>query len=234
MPIDREGVTKFNLDYKQNAFQKTPGFDHLNAWRSLLFRLKLIGQDPQRYDGYAFGNVSLAVSSTQTNISPHSSFIITGTQTGNLEHASEQDYALVIESFLHENRIIAEGPHKPSSEALTHASVYTQDHQVTCVMHVHCPEIWAHTRTLKIPAISSEICYGTPEMAKAVGELFRSNAFKDIKLFSMLGHQDGIVSFGYSTEEAGQTLVKYLARALSENPQLDPLECAFFRLSCAD
>lgn len=170
----------------------------------------MIGQDPQRYGGLGYGNVSRRLESS----GQEGAFVISGTQTGALEHLAAHHYCIVQEAWPEENGIVAEGPVKPSSEALTHAAVYAADASIHSVIHVHCPEIWACSQTLQIPAVSARIAYGTPAMAAAVRLLFRSGTLREKFLFSMLGHADGLVSFGMTVEEAAQSLIKHLALAL--------------------
>ena len=50
-------------------------------------------------------------------------------------------------------------------------------------------------------------------MAREVERLWRRSALPDLKIFAMGGHEDGIVAFGRSAEEAGEVTLRYLARA---------------------
>ena len=51
-------------------------------------------------------------------------------------------------------------------------------------------------------------------MAIAVEQLFQSGKLKQTSLFTMLGHEDGVVSFGRNMPEAACELIKYLALAI--------------------
>jgi hypothetical protein len=53
------------------------------------------------------------------------------------------------------------------------------------------------------------------EMAEAVAQLFSSGQLKPLPLFSMLGHEDGIVAFGDSLPTAATILITHLAKALA-------------------
>jgi hypothetical protein len=53
--------------------------------------------------------------------------------------------------------------------------------------------------------------YGSPEMAQEVARLFREEAVQEQGIFGMAGHEDGIITFGKSVEEAGAVLLNYLA-----------------------
>ena len=211
---EQEGVVKYRLWYKPEKAVETPQIHQINDWRSILFRLNLIGQDPDRYDGFGFGNISQRISPCQGNSSEDIQFIITGTQTGGLSELRSEHYSTVTGFNLSENSITAVGSIKPSSEALTHAAVYAANSDICYVFHIHSPEIWQNAKNLGLPVITADIPYGTVEMARAVVNLLTERKTKEISIFSMLGHEDGIVSFGSTANEAGITLMNCLARAL--------------------
>lgn len=203
LPLETEGVIKFDLDFRSAAPPASETLSELNAWRCLLYRLELTGQDPRRYGGLAYGNVSRRET--------HNRFIISGTQTGQKKWLTASDYCLVLDSDLAGNRIRAEGSIRPSSEALTHAAIYAADASVTSVMHVHSPEIWGYAEPLGIPVTPADIAYGTPAMAQAVQRAVHEGA---ASIIAMLGHQDGVIAFGQTAEDAALCLVRYLGKAL--------------------
>ncbi|MCK5859218.1 MAG: class II aldolase/adducin family protein [Abyssibacter sp.] len=201
---EQEGVIKYRLDYHPaGAPAESPDFAALRAWRDVLHRLGLVGQQPDRYDGYGFGNVSLR---------RPAGFLISGTQTGLPVRLAPQGYAEVTRCNVAANHIIANGPVKPSSEALTHGAVYAVDERIGAVLHAHSPEIWHHGP--RYPATAADVPYGTPAMAQAVAQLYRDSDLPEIGLFTMRGHTDGVVAFGATAEQAGQRLVAALARSL--------------------
>lgn len=204
---EREGVIKYRLDYQAGPPRDDPEFAELNAWRTILFQLGLIGQDSARYGGLAYGNISFRLDN-----SPQ--FVITGSQTGGLMHLTNEHVSTVLLADPFRNHIVAEGAIKPSSEALTHAAVYASSPEVKSVVHVHSPVIWRHYQALALPAIDSSIRYGTPEMADAVPALFARNLLSEQSVFVMLGHEDGVVSFGGTIADASQTLIRTLALAM--------------------
>jgi hypothetical protein len=53
--------------------------------------------------------------------------------------------------------------------------------------------------------------YGTPEMSREVERLFSETDVRRKGIFSMGGHEDGIVAFGQTMEGAGNTLLTALA-----------------------
>jgi hypothetical protein len=208
---EQEGVIKYRLDYQPGAPRDYPEATELNAWRTILFQLGLIGQDSDRYGGLAFGNVSFRLDKTPQ-------FAITGSQTGSLMRLTNEHFSTVLSADPGRNHIVAEGAIKPSSEALTHAAVYAANNEVKAVVHVHSPVIWRHYQALALPAIDSTIRYGTPEMAEAVLALFARNLLSEKPVFVMLGHEDGIVSFGDSIADASQVMIRTLALAMQITP----------------
>jgi ribulose-5-phosphate 4-epimerase/fuculose-1-phosphate aldolase len=110
------------------------------------------------------------------------------------------------------NRLVAEGPVAPSSEALTHGMVYALDEHIRVVMHVHSPDIWKHADELGIAATSRRATYGTPEMAAEVRQLLQTGAAHG-HILVMGGHEDGVISFGETTDEAGRALCDWLLKA---------------------
>ena len=207
---EREGVVRYRLEYTPGPAPSGKVVAALDSWRHVLFCLGLIGGgDPARYHGLGFGNVSVRV--------PGAGFIISGTQTGHLPHAGARHYAVVSACDPAANRIVAGGPVKPSSEALTHGAVYAALSDVNCVLHAHHPAIWRHARVLGIPATPPEVPYGTPEMAASVATLCHSDAGGD-GIFVMAGHEDGVVSYGVDEQQAGTRLVAALARAIAIEP----------------
>lgn len=209
-----EGVIKYRLEYTKLPSLLTEPLEKLNAWRSICHRLNLIGQDLERYQGYGFGNISQRTKPGESKSTQGNHFTISGTQTGAIKTLGAQHYCRVLTADTTRNLIIAEGPIKPSSEALTHAAVYAASSAARCVIHVHSPEIWRNSLDLGITTIAGDIAYGTPQMAGAVRNLIQSGELDNQAIFAMLGHQDGIVTFGKTVRQAGQILIDYLALAL--------------------
>ncbi|OOZ40165.1 class II aldolase/adducin family protein, partial [Solemya elarraichensis gill symbiont] len=117
---ETEGVTKYRLDFQQAPLPQPALALQLEPWRQRLCALGLIGgNNPARYDGLGFGNLS-------HRIKPGSSdFVISGTQTGHLEKMGSEAYALVTLCDPASNTIRAQGETPPSSEAMTHAAIYS-------------------------------------------------------------------------------------------------------------
>ncbi len=210
--MQEEGVIKFELEFTTATPVPLEELRELNAWRSILWQLALIGQDPQRYGGYGFGNVSQRLAPFDAEPEQRA-FVISGTQTGGLAILDASGYCSVTQHDLRRNRVVAAGPVRPSSESLTHAMIYAEDAGIRVILHVHSPDIWRHADSLQLPVTDPAVAYGTPAMALEVGRLFRETDVRDKGLFSMGGHEDGIVAFGATAETAGQRLVSHLAMA---------------------
>ncbi|MFT7090838.1 MAG: ribulose-5-phosphate 4-epimerase/fuculose-1-phosphate aldolase [Candidatus Azotimanducaceae bacterium] len=192
---EEEGVVKFNLEHEFNPLTNV-SIAPLNRWRTILRKLGLIGATPDRYDGFGFGNLSQRT---------ERGFLITGSQTGDIEDLTFDHYAEVLQADSETNHVVSIGRIQPSSESLTHAAVYRAEPKIGAVFHVHCPVLWRKEQV----STPGHIRYGTPEMADAVTALINSES----GVFSMLGHEDGVVSFGTDCEQAGLLLIKALTRA---------------------
>ncbi len=207
---EQEGVIKFKLHYTPSAGLPlgdevlSTAVSALNGWRTLCRRLDLIGQDPVRYDGYGFGNISQRVAD---------SFLISGTQTGHVAQLTAEQYALVTACDPAHNQVWATGAVKPSSEAMTHAVLYALDASIRAVIHVHSPDLWHTAVSLNLPQTDPAVPYGTPAMAAEVARLFADTAVGSRGIFSMGGHEDGVVAFGSSLDAAGAILTTALAHA---------------------
>jgi len=211
MAQEQEGAIKFTLDFQTAPALPATTLAVLNGWRRVLFLLRLIGQDPQRYGGLGYGNLS-------QRLAPESDlaaggFVISGTQTGGLPVLQPDHYSRVLLCDAVHNHVIARGPVKPSSECLTHGTLYSLDTTTRCVMHVHSPEIWRLAGELVIPLTDSTVAYGTPEMAAEVQRIYPVSA--QCGVFAMGGHQDGVVAFGDSADQAGQRLLHVLTQAFA-------------------
>ncbi|HEY3290666.1 MAG TPA: class II aldolase/adducin family protein [Anaerolineae bacterium] len=209
----KEGIVKYSLDYVKGAAIDARVIRPLNAWRHILYMVNLIGQDPQRYGGAGFGNVSVRLEVPIKDTQPR--FAISGTQTGGTPDLTVQQYAIVTETWPNENRVVATGPITPSSESLTHGILYQLDTSVRAIFHAHSPAIWSHSRQLEIPSTGSDAAYGTPEMADEVRRLMQSYAAHERRILCMGGHTDGVITMGRTVDEAGCVMMTVLAKALA-------------------
>lgn len=208
--IEKEGVIKYQLDYQQTAPTKEL-LEELNVLRSLLFQMGMIGQDPKRYGGYGFGNLSMRM------LQKPDCFIISGTQTGHLEELTPEHYTVVEQCDIAANKVVARGPVAPSSEALTHAMFYQLQPSVQCVLHVHAPEQWRYGLEHGYSSTAKSVAYGTVEMASEIENLYKQGRFDERKVLVMAGHEDGVISFGDSVDDAGMAMLQFYVDARFSN-----------------
>ncbi len=198
---EQEGVIKFNLEFftqeiNDNLFDLTK----INHWRQICLNKGWIGQVAGRYRGLGFGNISTRILGTDE-------FIITGTQTGSLKVLDVSHLSHVYAYSVKNNQVKALGLLAPSSESMTHAVLYKKDKNIQAIVHIHAPDIWNNTNALGLPYTNKDVPYGTVQMAKAVENLLDTYNFNSKGIFSMLGHEDGVIVFGNSLEQAGQILL---------------------------
>lgn len=207
-----DGVIKFQALHTRGALPPDVSYTDIHSWFGICRALDLIGQHPGRYQGAAYGNISQRA---------ERGFLITGTQTGGKPSLDEKDIAWVRSFDVLSNRVVSQGPANPSSESLTHGQLYLLDPGIGFIIHVHSPLIWDRAGELALPATSADAAYGTPEMAKEVERLMRSTPAADLGTFSMGGHEDGIVVFGETPDQAGLRLLRLYRRAceLASPPQ---------------
>ena len=204
---EQEGVIKYHLSFVHQPISSRITIAPLDKWRHVLFNLALIGQDPKRYGGLGFGNISSRIPQSiirasmengpDDSQSSENPFLISGSQTGHLPYLMSKHYSVVTHCDPLLNQLIAYGETKPSSESLTHGVLYNEMPSIGAVVHVHSPIIWNLADQLALPATESHIPYGTPDMANAVSRISKdifANAIEPV--FVMKGHVDGVVSFG--------------------------------------
>lgn len=211
--MPEEGVIKYKLSFARSEIAMTDTMRQINAWRQILLRLKILGQDPARYDGAGFGNLSYRYASSSEAIDENA-FIISGSQTGHIDELGQSHYALVKQADTEANHLSAVGLCEPSSEALTHAVIYQHSAKVACVMHVHSPEIWQMANKLELPTTSSAAAYGSLDMVADVRVLVEKVSATE-GIIVMQGHQDGVLAYATSINRAGCLLIEHLAAALT-------------------
>ncbi|MEO3879490.1 class II aldolase/adducin family protein [Rheinheimera fenheensis] len=211
---EQEGVIKFQLQYQQQAALIAEDVAELNCWRTVMLQLGMLGQMPTRYDNYGFGNISQRYGSGNQ-------FIISGSQTGGIANMTAADYALVTQCQPAQNRIEAIGETKPSSEAMTHGQLYQLSGDIHFVIHAHCPAIWQQAVALGLAQTGADVPYGTVAMTEEVARLFRDTAVLEQGIFTMAGHEDGVVAFGVTAAAAAQRLISCYASALKRGGRLN-------------
>ena len=211
MKVIDDGVIKYN---RSNFTQCGPinlvEYSQLEVWRKKLFHLNLIGEYPDEKIG--FGHMSEVCDYAQFFKTTRPQFIITGTQTGKYENLDGNFYTRVLDYDIQKLNIQVMGPVEASSEALTHAAIYSHNHKIKAVFHIHSTKIWEGMINDELASTQKNIPYGTVEMAYATQECIGNT---DSGIFCMKGHQDGVVAYGESLEEVGKIILESYQRYLS-------------------
>ncbi|GFE71880.1 class II aldolase/adducin family protein [Chroococcus sp. FPU101] len=194
-----EGYTKYHCNWIQENALPPVTLKNINQWRTKLFQLGLIGQYE---NGIGFGNISIRKRNSLE-------FIVSGTQTGHLTTLNEQHYTTVSDYDWEKNYLTCFGPIQASSESLTHAAIYEANSEIKGIIHVHHLKLWRQLMD-QVPTTSGEIAYGTPEMAKEIIRLCQEANLLKAQILVMKGHEEGIIAFGKSLDEAGDLLINYL------------------------
>ena len=198
---EAEGVIKYRLDFSDGLPPPAEAIAELENWRKKLMMLGVVGQDPARYGGYGFGNLSRRWPQMSND------FVITGSQTGGLAALMPEHYARVTDFSVPDNHVVASGKTPPSSESLTHGWIYQLCPGANFVFHVHSPEIWHNAEKLGLPVTDPSAAYGTPEMAQEVYKILLKNPCRAWGMLAMGGHEDGIVSFAETADRAGSLII---------------------------
>ena len=205
-----EGVVKFKQEFKDKLSLESKIILELNFWRGVLYKKGLIGRDLRKYNGFGYGNVSQRLGPYSLPVNKRK-FVITGSQTEHLPILNEKYYAVVHEYYPKENLVVVGGLIQASSESMTHGAIYDLDYSIRSVFHIHSPQLWNYADRLGISQTRKDVKYGTPAMTEEVHRLYKETNLRNLHIFSMGGHQDGIFTFGKNTNEAGLTLLRYLS-----------------------
>jgi len=185
-----DGVIKYNFDFQPSNPVDFESYFEIESVRERLFALGLIGVTDE---GIGYGNISQRVD--------NNSFVITGTQTGHLAELNENHYAF-IEAYDDKTFYLkSSGAIKPSSEALTHGTIYNLSEEIGAVIHIHSRVLWDFM-LVKNYLKTENVPYGSVEMVEEVNRIFLTlNPLSNPK-FVMAGHEEGIIFFGETLQEA--------------------------------
>lgn len=193
-----EGYVKYQCHWIETKPLPYKKIAELNQWRDKLYQLHLIGMYE---NGIGFGNLSI-------RYTPSGEFIISGTKTGSLPRLTEHHYTIVTDFDLDQNSLTCTGPIQASSEALTHATLYAANPTINAIIHVHNLSLWQQLIN-QVPTTAQDCPYGTPEMAREILRLFDQENLMTKKILVMAGHEEGIITFGETLDEAGAILLNY-------------------------
>ena len=179
-----DGIIKYDFQFTKSKPLSVEKFSEIETLRERLYALNLIGVTKE---GIGFGNISQR---TDTN-----SFIITGTQTGHLANLSGKHYSLVKAYNDKKFYLKSSGSKKPSSEALTHGTIYNLSSNIKAVIHIHSKEIWNFMLTHNYLK-TKNVKYGSVKMINEVNRIFANIKPLSNPKFVMAGHEDGVMVFG--------------------------------------
>jgi L-ribulose-5-phosphate 4-epimerase len=109
--MNEKNVIRFHAEHKLEAACTETDMLDLVKWRSKLHKEGLVGQDPARYEGLGYGNLSKKIR--------EGTYLITGSQTGHLENLSPHEFAKITGFDPAENKVWSSGMCRPSSETMT-------------------------------------------------------------------------------------------------------------------
>jgi ribulose-5-phosphate 4-epimerase/fuculose-1-phosphate aldolase len=196
-----EGYIKYESHWTPGPASHVTAARDLEFWRRPLYEAQLIGEYKEH--GIGYGNISVRRGSSGL-------FLISGTQTGHLPVTDERHYSLVTDCDIRANTVRCSGPIQASSEAMTHAAIYALSGTIGAIVHAHSAELWRQ-HLGKLPTTDADIAYGTPAMAEELDRLYRMEGLCDSGIAVLAGHDDGLISFGTTMEEAATRMLN-LAR----------------------
>jgi len=198
-----DGVIKYSIEHQTADTPLFSGYEQLEALRTRLFTLGLIGEK----DGIGYGNLSMRDNTSK-------SFFITATQTGRKQTLSREYYTYISDYDFSTFKVISQGTHKPSSESLSHAMIYAIDDRISIVIHIHSLALWKFMKAKNDLATTAE--YGTAEMVEEIAGLYTNLDPMMNNAFVMKGHEEGIITFGRDIEEAELVLYNIMQTYLRE------------------
>ncbi|MEE2962291.1 MAG: class II aldolase/adducin family protein [Myxococcota bacterium] len=215
---EKEGVTKFSSQHKTAPIPTTwnSQLQKLLGWRTVAFDLGAIGIDPNRYQGLGYGNFSIRIPPAYRETGKRS-FLVTCTQTSGPRRINPDAVCAVLKYSTAKNAVVSMGPCRPSSESLTHATIYDLDFRIQSVIHGHIPNLWRFGINNQWPTTPEHVAYGTTAMCQAVRRLYRNTDLPTRKLLLMGGHEDGVIAFGRSPQEAFTHFSAGLAQSYGQN-----------------
>lgn len=201
--VEKEGVVKYSLDFTLKEISYEKEYQVLEECRERLYALGLIGA---YCDGIGYGNISQRIVDTDK-------FLITATQTGDLNSLTSKEYSLVENIDFRSFKTTAIGMSRPSSECITHGAIYSLDKEINAVIHIHNEKLWNFMLENNLLS-TNDTLYGTPEMVKDVIEIYKDIDVLSNNVFVMKGHFEGIVSFGKNIAQAEKSVYEIIKKFL--------------------
>jgi ribulose-5-phosphate 4-epimerase/fuculose-1-phosphate aldolase len=88
---------------------------------------------------------------------------------------------------------------------MSHAAIYNASPETGAVVHIHSRELWQKYLDI-LPTTDKKVEYGTPEMSYEIDRIMKSPEILNKKVFVMGGHEEGIIAFGKTVEEAAMAI----------------------------
>lgn len=178
-----EGVIRFGYRMTHLTPRDEPPVDAFRSAHRSGLALGLLGRDPHRYGGLAYGNLSLRSAD---------GFWVTASQRIDAPELSAADLVLVT-AVVRGGEVLCRGSRPPSSETLTHAAVQSRAQAgPLAVFHGHAPSLW-HMPSLGWSRSPPEAANGTRAMADAVSGAVDASPAGGVLV--MRGHEDGILAW---------------------------------------
>ncbi|HAL91748.1 MAG TPA: hypothetical protein DCM68_01830 [Verrucomicrobia bacterium] len=199
-----EGYIKFSYAHEAAPAPAHPWLHDLMRIRDDLHEWELIGVLP---DGIGYGNISARIAGSCR-------FVITGSGTGLKFPIAPEHFCEVVSFDIAKNRVACQGPLPASSESMSHGAIYAARPDANAVIHIH--DRWMFRLLLQegAPQTPKEAAFGTPEMARAVGQLAAS--LPPVACMVMAGHEDGIIAFAPNPRSARDALWDAYSRSRRE------------------
>lgn len=196
--MSSEGYIKFNCErIEENIVIPVKIFEAISGWRQEMYEYGLIGAYS---NGIGYGNLSVRAAGE--------GFYISGTATGRLTVLDEKYYALVNSWSFSNNALNCTGMINASAESLSHAAIYESLPDVRAVIHIHHKRMWDKYLNLLLTT-SPDVLYGTPEMAMEIKNIVKTLKPGQDSILVMGGHEEGIIVWGDTIDEAGEIILKY-------------------------
>lgn len=209
-----EAVIQFRYALAAPAPDAAVAADTMNPVFRRAQALGVMGRDPRRYDGLAFGNLSMRAGA---------GFWITATQTADLVRLDAHAVTLIDHWDPATNTVTARGVRPPSSEALSHAAIHdARAGRPTWVLHGHAPDLWRHAAALGLPVTDPGAPNGTLALARELAAL----AGTAPGVIVMGGHRDGVIAYaddGPGTLEAFEFELRRAAALHAGSDHVRPL-----------
>lgn len=199
-----EGYIKFTFDHEAAPAPAHSRLHELMRIRDDLHEWELIGVLP---DGIGYGNISARIEGTTR-------FIITASGTGLEFPIGREHFCEVVSCDIVRNRVVCRGPLPASSESMSHGAIYAARPDAMAVIHIHDRLMFQLLIQESAPQTPKNAAFGTPEMARAVGQLAAN--LPPIAVLVMAGHEDGLIAFAPDPQSARDALWDVYSRSRRE------------------